>query len=128
MDNLAQILNQYLNENGKINCLDGFKLAKKLGVEPGEIGEITKKLNIKIDKCELGVFGTNNFIDKDEEIYEKLLTKADEKKNILCKDAWLVAKEFSLKKVGSTTKNSDLEVIYCQLGCFRKRIHHGRKS
>ncbi|EHP28651.1 molybdenum-binding protein [Sulfurimonas gotlandica GD1] len=128
MANQAEIIKQYLNENGKINCLDGFKLARKLNIDPGEIAELTKKYGIKIDNCELGVFGDNDFGERRDDIYEKLSLKADNEKKLECSVAWEVAQEFSLKKVGSTTKKSDIEVIYCQLGCFRRRIHHGSKS
>ena len=128
MTNIEQILKQYLNKDGKINCLDAFKLARELKIEPSEIGELTKKHNIKIDNCELGVFGNKDFVDARDDIYEKLSSKADSEKRVECSVAWEVAKEFSLNKVGSTTKKSDIEVIYCQLGCFRTRIHHGSKS
>ena len=101
---------------------------RKLKIEPKEIAELTKKYSIKIDNCELGVFGSNDFGDARDDIYEKLSSKADAEKKLECSAAWEVAKEFSLKKVGSTTKKSDIEVIYCQLGCFRTRIHHGSKS
>lgn len=123
MDNTQQILKRYLNDNGKINCLDAFKLAKELKIEPGEIAELTKKYSIKIDNCELGVFGSNTFGDARDDIYEKLSLHTNDKKQVECAAAWEVAQEFSLKKVGSTTKKSDLEVTYCKLGCFRERIH-----
>ncbi len=128
MANTSQIFKQYLNENSKINCLDGFKLAKKLNVNPIEIANICKKENIKIDTCELGVFGTRNFIEKNEEIYEQLKDIADNENRVPCVDAWKLAQSHSLNKVGSTTKKSDIEVIDCQLGCFRKREHHDSKS
>ena len=128
MDDVAQTLKRYLNDSGKINCLDAFKLARELGIQPIEIAEVTKAHGIKIDNCELGVFGSNSFGEKREDIYEKLSAKSNEKKQILCGDAWRVAQEFSLKKVGATSKKSDLEVVYCQLGCFRTRSHHGSKS
>ena len=128
MDNIAQTLKKYLNDDGKINCLDAFKLARELKIEPKEIAELTKKYSIKIDNCELGVFGNKEFAQKEDEIYEKLSQSMNEKKQVECKIAWSVAKEFTLNRVGSTTKKSDIEVIYCQLGCFRTRIHHGSKS
>ncbi|EDZ62014.1 ModE repressor domain protein [Sulfurimonas gotlandica GD1] len=103
-------------------------MARKLNIDPGEIAELTKKYGIKIDNCELGVFGDNDFGERRDDIYEKLSLKADNEKKLECSVAWEVAQEFSLKKVGSTTKKSDIEVIYCQLGCFRRRIHHGSKS
>ena len=128
MDNIAQTLKKYLNADGKINCLDAFKLARELKIEPNQIAELTKKHSIKIDNCELGVFGNKAFGDARDDIYEKLSLKATDDKNVECIAAWEVAGEFSLNKVGSTTKKSDIEVIYCQLGCFRTRIHHGSKS
>ena len=128
MTNTAQILKQHLNEDGKINCLEAFKLARELHIDPSEIAELTKKYNIKIDNCELGVFGNKDFTDARDDIYEKLSLKADSDKKVECSAAWEVAREFSLNKVGSTTKKSDIEVIYCQLGCFRTRMHHGSKS
>ncbi len=128
MTKTEQILKRYLNEDGKINCLDAFKLARELKIEPKEIAEITKKYSIKIDNCELGIFGNKNFLEKRDDIYEILSQKTNDKKHLDCKVAWEVAKDFSLNKVGSTTKKSDIEVVYCQLGCFRTRIHHGSKS
>ncbi|QOY53470.1 ModE family transcriptional regulator [Candidatus Sulfurimonas baltica] len=103
-------------------------MARELHVEPKEIAEITKKHGIRIDNCELGVFGSKDFGDAIDDIYEKLSSKANSEKKLECSAAWEVAKEFSLNRVGSTTKKSDIEVIYCQLGCFRTRIHHGSKS
>lgn len=128
MLNIEQILKQSLNDNGKIDCLDGFKLAKKLKIDPNEIAELTKKYNIKIDNCELGVFGNKEFAGMREDIYEILHEKANDERHVECKVAWEVAREFSLNKVGSTAKKSDIEIVDCQLGCFRKRIHHGFKS
>ncbi len=128
MNDPTQIFKKYLNDNGKIDCLDAFRLARELGIVPGEIAALTKRHNIKIDNCELGVFGSNDFGERRDDIYERLSSKANTEKQIECSAAWEVAQEFSLKKVGSTTKNSDIEVIYCQLGCFRTRIHHGSKS
>ncbi|QOY55879.1 ModE family transcriptional regulator [Candidatus Sulfurimonas marisnigri] len=103
-------------------------MARELHVEPKEIAELTKKHGIRIDNCELGVFGSKDFGDARDDIYEKLSAKANAQKKLDCSAAWEVAQEFSLNKVGSTTKKSDIEVIYCQLGCFRTRIHHGSKS
>ncbi|MDA3907666.1 MAG: ModE family transcriptional regulator [Sulfurimonas sp.] len=128
MDNIPKILKKYLNKDGIINCLDAFKLARELKIDPSEIAELTKKYSIKIDNCELGVFGSNDFGELRDDIYKKLSSKANPEKKVECSAAWEVAQEFSLKKVGSTTKKSDIEVIYCQLGCFRTRIHHGSKS
>jgi molybdate transport system regulatory protein len=70
MDNIAKILKKYLNKDGKINCLDAFKLARELKIDPSEIAELTKKYSIKIDNCELGVFGSNDFGELRDDIYK----------------------------------------------------------
>ena len=71
-----QILKKYLNDDGKINCLDAFKLARELKIDPSEIAVITKKYSLKIDNCELGVFGSKDFTDARDDIYEKLSSQA----------------------------------------------------
>jgi hypothetical protein len=81
---------------------------------------ITKSLGIKITDCELGVFGSLDFLAKDEDIYNRL-KKFIKSKKFLVKYLWQEAKNSSLKIVGSTVKNSDIEVSYCQLGCFREK-------
>ncbi|QOG13242.1 ModE family transcriptional regulator [Arcobacter sp. FWKO B] len=127
MSKEIEIISKYLDENGKLPCIKGFAVASKLGVSTCEIGAITKELGIRVTDCELGVFGNLEFLDKDEEIYSQIIKKANESKQIECKTLWDEAKKSSLKMVGSTVKNSDIEVVYCQLGCFRTRSHSGRK-
>ncbi|MFZ5645176.1 MAG: hypothetical protein ACOY46_16495 [Bacillota bacterium] len=40
----------------RLSCTVARKLAKDLGVTPGEIGDTCNQLNIKIFSCELGCF------------------------------------------------------------------------
>lgn len=123
------IIFENLDEDGKLSCIKSFKVAKKIGCEFKDMSAITKSMNIKITNCELGVFGNLEFLDKNEEVYLNLKNKYL-KKEISCKNLWEEAKKSSLKIVGSTVKNSDIEVIYCQLGCFREKkgLKNGSKS
>ena len=45
-------------------------------------------------------------------------------KTLECKVLWDEAQKSTLKIVGSTVKNSDIEVVHCQLGCFREKKGH----
>ncbi len=127
-DNFEFILNEEqkkivfenIDENKKLSCLKAFKVAKKIKVEAKDMSAIAKSLGVKITDCELGVFGSLDFLAKDEEIYNILKSKYKNER-IPCKDLWNEAKNSSLKIVGSTVKNSDIEVSYCQLGCFREK-------
>lgn len=123
------IIFENLDEYGKLSCIKSFKVAKKIGCEFKDMSAITKSMNIKITNCELGVFGNLEFLEKNEEVYSNLKNKYL-KKEISCKNLWEEAKKSSLKIVGSTVKNSDIEVIYCQLGCFREKkgLKNGSKS
>ena len=42
--------------DGKLPCAVAFKIASKLKVTPGQVGEAANKLNIKIVSCQLGCF------------------------------------------------------------------------
>lgn len=117
-----------LDEDGKLSCLKAFKVARLMGKKPSEMSDITKSMHIKITNCELGVFGNLKFNDSDFNLYKNMANKLEFTKKIECKDAWKYARKSTLKKVGSTIKNTDLEVTYCQLGCFRERKGHASKS
>lgn len=124
-----EIIVKNLDEDGKLSCIKSFKVAKKIGCELKDMSAITKSMNIKITNCELGVFGNLDFSEKNEDVYKSLKFKYNSQK-ISCKNLWEESKNSSLKIVGSTVKNSDIEVIYCQLGCFREKkgLKDGNKS
>ncbi|MBP7769515.1 MAG: ModE family transcriptional regulator [Aliarcobacter sp.] len=117
-----------LDEDGKLSCLKAFKVARLIGKEPKQMSSITKSLNIKITNCELGVFGKLKFQDPNIEIYSKLKQNYMENKTLECKVLWDEAQNSTLKIVGSTVKNSDIEVVHCQLGCFREKKGHKNGS
>lgn len=115
------LINRNLDENGRLSCIDAFIVAKKGGIALEKMSAATKSMGIRISDCELGVFGRLDFSPKDETIYEEMLERYNKEKELDCKIYWDEAKNSNLHKVGSTVKNSDFEVINCQLGCFRLR-------
>ncbi|AYJ80320.1 ModE family transcriptional regulator [Aliarcobacter cryaerophilus ATCC 43158] len=119
-DEQRKIVFENLDDNKKLSCLKAFKVAKKMKVQAKDMSAITKSLGVKITDCELGVFGSLDFLAKDEVIYNRL-KKSYKEQRIPCKNLWQEAKSSSLRVVGSTLKNSDIEVSYCQLGCFREK-------
>ena len=70
-----RIVFENLDENKKLSCLKAFKVARKIKVEAKDMSAITKFLGIKITDCELGVFGSLDFLDKDEDIYNRATCK-----------------------------------------------------
>ncbi len=119
-----ELLLTTLDEEGKLSCLKAFKVARLIGKHPKEMSSITKSMGIKITNCELGVFGKLKFQDPNIETYNRLKQNYMGNKTLECKVLWDEAQKSTLKIVGSTVKNSDIEVVHCQLGCFRKKKGH----
>ena len=127
LDNIQkELLLTNLDEDGKLTCLKAFKVARLIGRKPIEMSAITKSMGIKITNCELGVFGKLKFQDPNIEVYNRLKQNYMGYETLECKVLWDEAQRSTLKKVGSTVKNSDIEVINCQLGCFRTK--NGKKK
>ena len=122
LDNIQkELLMTNLDEEGKLSCLKAFKVSRLIGKKPNEMSAITKSLGIKITNCELGVFGKLKFQDPNVQVYNRLKQNYMGHKTLECKVLWDEAKKSTLKTVGSTVKNSDIEVSHCQLGCFRTK-------
>lgn len=120
------IVEKSLDENGKLSCIKAFSVAKKIGHDLLDMSAITKSMGISISNCELGVFGKLDFSPTEQIIYDDLEQSYGDVKKLNCAVYWESAKKYSLRKVGSTVKHSDFEVINCQLGCFREK--KGKKN
>lgn len=121
IDNIqTELLLTSLDEDGKLSCLKVFKVARLIGVKPKEMDVITKSMNIEITNCQLGVFGKLNFLEIEDNIYDKLSRNFTNGKKVECEVASHTARDkgLSLRKAGSTINNSDIKVRHCQLGCF----------
>ena len=127
LDNIQkEFLLTNLDEEGKLTCLKAFKVARLIGRKPIEMSAITKSMDIKITNCQLGVFGKLEFKNKSEKVYDRIKQNHIEYKILECKVLWYEAQKSTLKIIGSTVKNSDIEVINCQLGCFTTK--NGKKK
>lgn len=115
-----------LDTDGRLSCLKSFKVARLINLKPIQMSDACKSINVKITNCELGVFGKLKFKDAESSIYNKIAQNFTQDTRIECKTLWSEAADTTLKRVGSTVKNTDIEVTYCQLGCFRERkAKHG---
>jgi hypothetical protein len=123
--NLDNTQKQYILENldpdGRLSCLKSFKVARLIGLKPIEMSDACKSIGIKISNCELGVFGKLEFGQGSSDVYNDIALNFKENTDVTCKDIWKSAEKSTLKKVGATVKNSDIEVTHCQLGCFHER-------
>jgi hypothetical protein len=111
---------------GKIPCAVAFKTAEGLKIEPAEIGLALDLLDIKISKCQMGIFGYNkeNKIAKPVEYVAEPLEKAIRKNlsagKLACRNAWQIAETFDIGKMDVTAACDSLgiKISPCQLGAF----------
>lgn len=121
MSEMEELIKKYLNEKGKLDCSDGFKIAAKLKCTPLEVGECAKAMEIRIDSCELGQFGKLEGGIYDSEAENRLKPLLDEKNRVTCKNARAQAAGIGLKKIRGTLKEKNYDVTYCELGCFKEK-------
>ena len=119
-----QLIMDNLDEDGRLSCLKSFKVARLIGLKPLVMSDACKSIGIKISNCELGVFGKLEFGEASQELYLDVAKHFQNNTDVTCKNIWKSAEKSTLKKVGSTVKNSDIEVTHCQLGCFHERKGH----
>ena len=121
MSEMEALIQQYLNENGKLDCADAYKIAAKLKCPIREVGDRAKAMEIRIDSCDLGQFGRVEGGSFDAEALNRLSPFLDDKNRITCKDARAQAGGIGLKKIRGTLKEKNIDVTYCSLGCFTEK-------
>ncbi len=111
----------------RISCADAHGIAVKFKVNPAEIGAAIDLLEIKIKKCQLGLFGyegktsiPDTPVGLNPEI-EKEILKVLCSGRIKCLDAWNIAKKFRVSKpqVTGICEVLKIKINECQLGAFK---------
>ncbi|MBI4186841.1 MAG: hypothetical protein HY530_04965 [Chloroflexi bacterium] len=112
--------------DGYLTCPVAFKIAKKLGVTPAQVGDMTNKQKVRLIGCQLGCFGVKKATHEDIVNLQVSQTLADEIKASLvdgyvpCAVAFEVARKHSVtrKDVGDAATKLKIHIVQCQLGCF----------
>ena len=121
MSSLKEFIKEYLNEQGKLDCKDAYKISAKSKTPIGEVGSMAKDMGIRISNCELGQFGKLQKGEYSKEVYEKLTPFLNEQNKLTCKEARSTAKGVGLKVVRGTLEAKNIDVTYCELGCFKEK-------
>jgi len=114
--------------DGRLPCAAAFELAGKVGIAPAQVREEADRLGIHISRCQLGLFGFEEF---GERRIARPLTKVpkriEEKMkaglvngSLPCVKAWRIAEEERIAKllIGCAADTLSLRIGPCQLGCF----------
>lgn len=122
MSDLEKFIKDNLNEDGRLDCKDAFKVSAKTKTPIAKVGQSAKDMGIRIAGCELGQFGklkgTGEYSQKAENNLKPYL---DNKNRVTCKDARAQAGGVGLKKIRGTLKEKKIDVTYCELGCFKEK-------
>lgn len=112
--------------DGKMTCAASFRIAMDLDVPPLEVGMALDSLEIKIIKCQMGIFGYGpgkkpiKVMDSVEnELMEAI--EGELKEGMLsCKSAWEIAARLKITKMDITSACNSLQIKItpCQLGAF----------
>jgi len=122
---LLEIIKERL-QSGKLPCAVAFDIAKKNGIRPQTIGETVNAADIRLCKCQLGLFGyspENKIIKPLDSVNPELAQEIiDTKKDnvIQCVQIWEVAKKLGMRKlhVSCACESLKLKIKGCQLGAF----------
>jgi len=111
---------------GKLPCAVAFKIAGELDAGPREVGITLDLLEIKISRCQLGIFGygtDNKPVKPAKDIPVSLaniirdnLTEG----KLACSNAWKIADSLGIGRmdVTSACDNLEIKISQCQLGAF----------
>lgn len=110
-------------------CEAGEKISKELKVEISEAGVTADLLEIKINKCHLGLFGWGEKPNHGKDIratdlvpveIKTILEKAAEKGAARCSALWAIDHRLGVKRnsVSAACDTLKLKIRSCQLGAF----------
>ncbi len=111
---------------GDLPCAVAFKIAGELGVPPAEIGKTVDLLDLRLSKCQLGLFGykpdkkaVKSRAPENRPMEDAIRNALDDGK-LACCDAWNIASRFKVPKmtVSSACEFLSVKIKPCQLGAF----------
>jgi len=115
-----------LVSNGELPCAIAFKIAADLNIEPGDVGITADLLEMRLTKCQLGLFGyqpAKSIVKPASEVsrdLEESIRKGLEDGKLSCVTAWRIAKDLGIRKmeVSSACEALQIRLCSCQIGAF----------
>ena len=127
LKNKTEITNEILSNtlDKKISCKSCYDISNKFAVPMDIIGEIVNDLDIKLHKCQLGLFGypEKKIIKPAATIssdLEKTIKNEVLNNKISCKRLWKIARNLKIEKIqlSSACEAMSIKIKPCQLGAF----------
>ncbi|MEX1300249.1 MAG: hypothetical protein AB1Z38_00465 [Desulfotignum sp.] len=115
-----------LGQQNQITCAAAHLAASELNMPPSDIGVQMDLMELRLVKCQLGLFGhgsdagpVDTGIEVPDDLKTRLVNTAREGR-ISCKDSWDIAREFKISRrdMGAACEKINLRIKPCQLGAF----------
>jgi hypothetical protein len=125
---IAEIIREKSTKNG-LACGMAEMISKELGVEMAEVGTTADLLEIKIIKCQLGLFGYGDkpehgkYVKAADSVsgeMEKALDDAADNGRVTCAALWSIADKLGVRRreTSAACDTLKLKIHECQLGAF----------
>ena len=114
------------SQDGEIPCAVAFEIVEKERSTPEEVGFTVDALEVRVIKCQLGLFGyqpTKRIVKPSQNIPSGLkddIHSSLVKGRLTCKAAWDIAARLGLRRleVSSACEAMGIKISSCQLGTF----------
>ncbi|MCU0560481.1 MAG: hypothetical protein MUD16_09855 [Desulfobacterales bacterium] len=114
------------SQDGLLPCAVVFDIAKELKRPPADIGRAMDRLDLRIVKCQLGLFGytpEKKIVRAAESIpadTQAAIRAGLENERLPCRKAWEIARELKVPKmaVSAVCEALKIKIKPCQLGAF----------
>ncbi|UCB45436.1 MAG: hypothetical protein JSV25_14695 [Spirochaetota bacterium] len=113
----------------RLACGTAEMISKELGVDMSDVGTNADLLEIKIEKCQLGLFGYGDKPEHGKDIQaadsisdemKKALEEKAENGKVSCASLWSIADRLGVKRkeVSAACEALKFKIKACQLGAF----------
>lgn len=112
--------------DAELPCAVAFALAGELGVSPEVIGRYADEMEIRLVKCQLGLFGYSpekKIVRPRESVSDELrrtITESLDTGLLPCREAFAISERMGLRKmdVSGACETLEIKIKPCQLGAF----------
>lgn len=127
---IAEAIRRHLDSEGMLPCAAAFRIVEELGVEPLEVGRTADEMGVKLNRCQLGLFGYGPKAEGRHKVVRPAETVSPElaqairdslsEGRLTCKAAWDIAAAFRIPKmdVSAAAERLGVRISRCQLGAF----------
>jgi hypothetical protein len=125
-ETIAAKIKGKISEN-RISCAEAHSIAVELNTDPADVGAAIDLLEVRIIKCQLGLFGYGKeknipvLSDKINPDIESVIKSSLVNDRLPCFTAWEIAKRFKVARpmISAACETMKIKISPCQLGAFR---------